>query len=411
MDKMQVHAVSAVDSGILVVGTGPAGLVASLALSQLGCDVTLVGPAPSTGDRRTTALMRPAIEFLDCLGVGDSLRETAAPLVTMRIVDGTARLIRSPGVTFQAAEIGEDFFGLNIPNASLNATLADAVRNNPAITWHQDMVETWAKATDRVAVTLKSGTTLSASLAVAADGRNSPARAAAGISTQTKTLNQSALVLNFAHTRHHGFASTEFHTEYGPCTQVPLPGGFRSSLVWVMRSQDAEGLVELDEAALSLVVETRHQSFLGQVSVEAGRQVYPLASIQPARFAAHRIALVGEAAHVFPPITAQGLNLGMRDVMDLVEVLKAHLTDPGSDAALHVYDARRRPDIIARSKAVNLVNASLLTAFLPVQLARSAGLTMLNTVPPLRAFFMREGMYPGSGFSALLPPALRRVLS
>src|SRR5690606_31212458 len=101
---------------------------------------------------------------------------------------------------------------------------------------------------------------------------------------------------------HHGFASTEFHTESGPCTQVPLPGGFRSSLVWVMRPSDAEAVSQLDDATLSDRLETRQKSFLGEVAVEPGRQIFPLASILPTRFADRRIALIGEAAHVFPPI-------------------------------------------------------------------------------------------------------------
>ena len=409
---IQVDPVGAAENnGILVVGTGPTGLVAALALSKLGKKVALVGPQPRQDDSRTTALMRPAIEFLDRLGAGEALRSIAAPLSTMRIVDATSRLIRSPTVTFRASEIGEEFFGLNIPNAALNETLAKAVRADSTILWHERMVISWATAADHVAVTLDNGETIAADLAVAADGRNSSAREAAGISVRTKSLHQSALVLNFSHARHHGFASTELHTEFGPCTQVPLPGGFRSSLVWVMRPSDAEALAGLDDEALSRRVEARHQSFLGKVSVESGRQVYPLASIQPSRFAARRIALVGEAAHVFPPITAQGLNLGMRDVMDLVDIVGRHPEDPGSDVALQAYEAMRRPDILARSSAVNLVNTSLLSSMLPVQLARSAGLTMLEAIPPLRAFFMREGMYPGSGFSALLPSRFRRSVS
>src|SRR5690606_4977032 len=136
MDEIQDNAVCAVEMNrIMVAGTGPAGLAAALSLAKLGRGVTLVGPAPVTTDRRTTALMRPAIELLDRLGVGEALREVAAPLSTMRIIDATSRLIRSPTVTFRAAEIGEEFFGLNIPNASLNATLAEAVRANAAITW------------------------------------------------------------------------------------------------------------------------------------------------------------------------------------------------------------------------------------------------------------------------------------
>ncbi len=394
---------------ILVAGTGPVGLAAALALADLGCDVILAGPPPSSIDRRTTALMRPAIAFLEELGFAETLAEIAAPLSTMRIVDGTNRLIRSPAVTFRAAEIGEDYFGLNIPNAALNKALSDAVRERRNIRWHEEIVTAWRTDSDYVEALLGDGTAIRASLAVAGDGRNSPAREAAGIRTKRRELNQSALVLNFAHARHHGFSSTEFHTEHGPCTQVPLPGGFRSSLVWVMRPKQAEEMMALDDRALSERIEERQQSFLGEVTVESGRQVFPLVSALPTRFAAHRIALVGEAAHVFPPITAQGLNLGLRDVADLVEMVRKHPDDPGSSLALASYEARRRPDIVARSSAVNLINASLLSDLLPAQLLRSAGLSLLGGIPALRGFFMREGMQPGSGFAALLPRLPRRA--
>ena len=144
------------------------------------------------------------------------------------------------------------------------------------------------------------------------------------------------------------------------------------------------------------------QSVLGRVSVEPGRQVYPLGATLPARFAQNRVALVGEAAHVFPPIGAQGLNLGIRDVRDLVVTVTENRTSPGSEKALSAYDRRRRPDVLARAGAVNLLNLSLLSDMLPAQLARSASLSVVGGFAPLRALFMREGLQPGSGFASML---------
>ncbi|MBL8584023.1 MAG: UbiH/UbiF family hydroxylase [Rhizobiaceae bacterium] len=389
-----------VDADILVAGTGPAGLICALSMAQAGFKVRLVGPRPRTDDRRTTALMVPALRYLSTLGVGEELASEAAPLEAMRIVDGTARLIRSPTVTFRAGEIGEAHFGLNIPNAHLNATLRAAVERQPEITWHHGLVERWETLPQAVAVRLEDGTRLAARLAAAADGRDSPARQAAGIQARAHRFGQSALVVSFAHTRPHGSVSTEFHTETGPFTQVPLRG-LRSSLVWVVTPKEAEELAGLPDNALSRRIEDRMQSMLGRVSVEAGRQVYPLTSALPSHFARSRIALVGEAAHLFPPIGAQGLNLGIRDVRDLVSTAVEHVSDPGSDAALDAYDRRRRPDILARAGAVDLLNRSLLSDLLPAQFLRSAGLSALRTLPPLRSFFMREGLQPGSGFRGL----------
>lgn len=386
------------DGRIIVAGTGPTGLIAALALADLGMQVTLAGPPASLADRRTTALMTPALAQLDGLGVLAALRPKAAPLKVMRIVDATKRLIRSPVVTFRAAEIGEDHFGLNMPNRDLNAALEAAVETRPSIDWRRELVAGWTIGSDKVTARLPDGTALEGVLAVAADGRLSPAREAAGIRTSVRSYPQAALVLNFEHSRGHGFVSTEFHTETGPFTQVPLPG-HRSSLVWVVKPTTAEELLALDDASLSMRVEEQMQSMLGRVSVEPGRQVYPLGAILPARFAQNRIALVGEAAHVFPPIGAQGLNLGIRDVRDLVATVAENRSDPGAESALAVYDRKRRPDVLARAGAVNLLNLSLLSDMLPAQLARSAGLGMVGGFAPIRALFMREGLQPGSGFA------------
>ncbi len=389
------------EAKILVAGTGPAGLIAALSFAGAGFAVTLVGPEPNIEDGRTTALMNPALETLERIGVLTALSDQSAPLKIMRIVDATERLIRSTPATFHAGDIGEERFGLNIPNKVLVATLAQAVAANTSIDWKKTLVESWNPGSDEAVARLVDGSEVSGKLVVAADGRMSPARQAAGISVSSHPFPQAALVLNFGHTLDHNFTSTEFHTQTGPFTQVPLPGGRRSSLVCVVRPETASELAALDDDALSLHIERRMQSMLGRVAVEPKRQIYPLSTSTPKRFARNRVALVGEAAHVFPPIGAQGLNLGIRDIGDLVDVSAKNRSDPGSDKAMITYDLRRRPDIVARTSAVNLLNRSLLSNMLPAQIARSATLELLGRFAPLRAFFMREGLHPGSGFSAL----------
>lgn len=392
------------EAAIIVAGTGPAGLLAALGLAEAGFEVALAGPPPRGDDGRTTALMAPALAFLERVGALEALEASSAPLVAMRIVDATSRLIRSPVVTFRAAEIGLRRFGLNVPNGLLAAELTRLASRHGRIRWTGELVAAWHLGADAVVATLSGRDTVEARLAVAADGRTSQAREAAGIAISSRPLAQAALVLNFAHARDHGFISTEFHTESGPFTQVPLPGR-RSSLVWVVRPGEADALADLSDADLSLRVERRMQSMLGRVEVETARQVYPLGATLPSRFAAKRVALVGEAAHVFPPIGAQGLNLGIRDISELIDISSDNAADPGSERALSRYDARRRPDILARTGAVSLLNMSLLSDLVPAQIARSAGLGVLGAFAPLRAFFMREGLQPGSGlaqaFSAL----------
>ncbi len=387
---------------ITISGGGPAGMMAALALSAKGYRTALLGPETDRNDRRTTALMMPAIRFLEEIGVWGDIAPEAAPLASMRIVDATQRLIRSPAVTFRAGEIDETAFGYNIPNAALNQKLAEAVENNPAIKRITQPAIEYRNNGDHVTITLAGGDTLHTRLVVAADGRNSAAREAAGIRTRRWSYPQTAVVLSFAHEVEHENISTEFHTEEGPFTQVPLKGK-RSSLVWVVNPGRAEMLLALDDLALAQRIEDMMQSMLGKVTIDIRPQAWPLSGMVPLSFASKRTILIGEAAHVFPPIGAQGLNLGTRDVETLIKAIASDPSDPGSDRVIRAYDRGRRPDILARTGSVDALNRSLLSPMLQAQIARGIGLEMLRSFAPLRAFFMREGLRPGSGFSQLLP--------
>lgn len=352
--------------------------------------------------------MRPTLDVLESLAIGRFPEDVAAPLKSMRIIDGTRRLLRSAPVTFHATEIGEDEFGLNITNTALATILTDAVAQRSGITRFEHFVSNWRTGDRANVAVLDNGDALSASLVVAADGRNSPARTAAGITASFHTYPQSALVLNFGHSRPHGSISTEFHTETGPFTVVPLPGR-RSSLVWVVRPQQAQDLLALGDGDLSARIENQMHSILGSVEIESGRQIFPLGSMSPSSLAKNRTALVGEAGHVLPPIGAQGMNLGVRDVAELTRIVSENQSDPGIEAVLSAYRSARRPDVLARSGAVDLLNRSLLSELLPAQLARSAGLAALSAAAPLRAFVMREGLLPGSGWAGLGSTAREKI--
>ena len=393
---------------ILVAGTGPAGLIAALAFAGQGFSVLLAGPEPGDRDERTTALMMPAVRFLQDLHGMTHLVEGAAPLKTMRIADATSRLIRSPFVSFKASEIDEDAFGFNFTNRSLNRQLFDAVKANTSITRQHSFVVQWYPGEQNVDVEFDDGSAAHAKLAIAADGRNSPARAAIEVATRRMDYRQSAFVTDFEHEFDHENASTEFHTDTGPFTQVPLPGK-RSSLVWMVRPETADELAAMDADILSRTIEDRMQSMLGKVKVGTARQIYPLSVLLARTFARRRIALVGEAAHVFPPIGAQGLNLSIRDVSDLLTAVKRNPGDPGSADVLAGYNRLRRPDILARTGSVHLLNQSLLSDMLPAQIARRVGLSMLDAFAPLRGFFMREGMHPGSGFQHFRSSAREQI--
>jgi 2-octaprenyl-6-methoxyphenol hydroxylase len=383
-------ATQASETSIAVVGAGPAGLAAALLLARTGHAVALIAPAAPPPDRRTSALLGGSIALLEKLGVWDELAEAATPLKTMRIVDGTHRLIRAPEVAFEASELELPAFGYNVANADLVASLAHAVAAS-SVTRIEGLAASAAPDAGSIAVTLEDGTHASAKLVVAADGRRSRMREAAGIAVNEWRYNQAALVCNLRHTRPHNFASTEFHTETGPFTLVPLPGD-RSSLVWADKPAECERRLELSDDDLAAEIAERSAWILGDVAIDGRRQVFPLSGMTARRFAASRVALVGEAAHVFPPIGAQGLNLGYRDVAALERVLARHRDDPGAPAALDAFERARRPDVVSRTAAVDALNRTLLSAFLPAQMARGLGLFLLDSVPPLRRAAMQQGL-------------------
>jgi 2-octaprenyl-6-methoxyphenol hydroxylase len=374
---------------IAVVGAGPAGLAAALLLDQIGFRVALIAPERTGADERTSALLAGSVALLERIGVWPLLAAEAAPLRSLRIVDGTRRLIRAPEVLFHCGEIGLAAFGYNIPNAALIDAL-ETILAERAIRRITALAEDIASGDDDVVLDLSNGDRLKARLAVAADGRRSKLRDAAGIPVREWRYDQAALVVNLRHALPHDDTSTEFHTEHGPFTLVPLPGN-RSSLVWVDRPAEANRRAAASDDELAAEIEKRSAAILGAIVIDGRRQVFPLAGMNAARFAARRVALVGEAAHLFPPIGAQGLNLGYRDVVALGEALSG-LADPGAEEPLAAYDRARRGDVLTRSAAVDALNRTLLTGFLPVQGLRGLGLFLLDRVPSLRRAVMRRGV-------------------
>lgn len=391
---------------IAVIGAGPAGMTAALLLAKAGYGTVLVAPPANLDDGRTTALLSASADLYARLGLWETLAPLTAPLRRMRMIDGTDRLIRAPEVTFDSAELELDAFGYNILNKDLNRTLSEAADAASTLTRVEDTVSSYAFLEDHVVIRLASGGEIRARLCVAADGRRSPAREAAGISVKSWSYPQTAVVLNLAHDQPHNDTSNEFHTPTGPFTLVPLPGRM-SSLVCVVSPEDAEPLRAMADEDLALELERRAHSILGKFRIASRPQSYPLSGLTANALAGHRLALIGEAAHVFPPIGAQGLNLGLRDVACLAGHLTpagSPLADPGADALLKAYEKDRWQDITSRTAAVDALNRSLLTDFLPVQMMRSAGLYLADRLPALRRFLMKEGIAPGQRLKGLPLP-------
>ena len=383
-------------SDVVVVGGGPAGLSTAIAMAQSGVKTALVARRAPYADNRTTALLGGSVDFLEQLEVWPRCKDKAAPLQAMRLVDDTGRLIRAPEVRFSCDEIGLDAFGYNIDNRSLIVALEQRAAELPDLARFDDEADTVSPEESTVEVRAGQGKSISARLVVGADGRQSLCREAAGISVRRRDLHQAALTFNVSHTRPHRNISTEFHTPQGPCVFVPLPGN-RCSVVWVAAPREAERLMTLSDDELSAAAEAQSHSVLGRLSVEPGRHVFPLAIEQPQQFAKARIALVGEAAHVLPPIGAQGLNMGLRDAADIADIVRDAMLsgeDPGSPQVLKRYGSARRSDVTSRTFAIDLANRSLLSDFLPMQSLRAAGLHLLGSIGPLRRLAMREGLAP-----------------
>jgi 2-octaprenyl-6-methoxyphenol hydroxylase len=379
-------------------------LTAAIALAGAGVTTTLVGKRPARPDNRTTALLAGSVTALETLGVWPACAPHAAPLRTMRIVDDTGRLWRAPEVTFEADEIGLDAFGANIENRHLIAALEQRAATLPSLRIVEGEVQAVEPGNESVVLLLKAGDRLNAPLVIGADGRHSLCRSAAGIGTDERSYPQIALTVSLRHTRPHHDTSTEFHTASGPFTLVPLPG-VRSSLVWVLDPHVAGDIAALDDAALADEIERRSHSILGKIALESGRGMFPLSVAAARSFAARRIALIGEAAHVIPPIGAQGLNLGLRDAATIGELaIAAHRdgADIGGGDVLAQYDTLRRADVGRRRLAIDLFNRTLLSDFLPVQGARGLGLYLIDRIGPLRRAVMREGIAPAAAQPRLM---------
>jgi len=390
-----------VSTEVAVIGGGPAGLVAAIALATAGVDTLLIAP-PAEPDHRTTALLAGSVTALETLGVWPACASHAAPLRKIRLIDATQRLIRAPEVLFTAVEIDLDAFGHNIENRHLIAALEARAT---ALKLPRIAGAALSLTCDATGVTIKHADgEARVKLVIGADGRRSLCRTAAGIGTNRRTYPQTALTLNLAHARPHGDTSTEFHTESGPFTLVPLPGR-RSSLVCVLEPAHVTELAAMNDAELSREIERRARSLFGAMNVEPGRGIFPLAIETADSFARERIALVGEAAHVVPPIGAQGLNLGLRDgatIAELVAEARRQNIDIGAPDMLARYDTQRRADVTSRAIAVDLLNRSLLTDFLPAQGARGLSLYLVDRIGPLRRVLMREGVTPAASQPRLM---------
>ena len=392
------------DYDIVISGGGIAGLTAAAAFGAAGFDVLCCDPAPPVTDReaagadlRTTAFLQPAQAFLAECGLWDRLAPHAMPLQVMRIVDaGGERPEPRVSHDFDAADISEKPFGWNLPNWLLRREMAARLGDLARVDFRPGTGTTALFTRDAEArVTLSDGARVRARLVIAADGRNSPMRQAAGIGVKTIRFGQKALAFAVTHPIPHGNVSTEIHRTGGPFTLVPLPdhGGRPSSaIVWMEEGPKAEALFALPDAELEAAMSERSCHLFGPLTLASQRTIWPIIAQEAERLSGKRLALVAEAAHVVPPIGAQGLNMSLKDIAALRDLAVAAPERLGDAAMLDAYHRARVADVRARVAGVAALNRISMVQAPALRDLRARGLDTLYSVRPVRKTLMQLGL-------------------
>ncbi len=385
---------------VIISGAGPAGLTAAILIAKDGVRTAIISPT-ANDDPRTTALMHPSMQLLKFMDVWtDELKSSCAPLKQLHLIDDTGNLITAPTLAFRADELDLAEFGWNVPLAKLVPVLKQRAQDL-GVTFIADESKSAEAFSDHISVQTSKGEAYTAKLLIAADGASSPVRKSLGFTTESWSFDQSALATSFAHTATHQSVSTEFHKAAGPFTTVPLPGN-RSSLVWMDRPARIATLHDLSDAELAIEIQLETKGKLGRVSEIGPRKIFPMSGQRATSFADNRCMIVGEAAHVLPPIGAQGLNLSLRDAAQAADLIVGD-EDPGAPSILKDYNNLRRADVVPRQQIVNLMNTSLLSNFPALAVARAAGLGAIANIGVLRKLAMQQGLAP----AANLPFAMR----
>ena len=387
---------------IVISGGGIAGLSAAAAFGSAGFSVLCVDPAPpvtdaaSTGaDLRTTAFLQPSIPVLERAGVWDRLAPHAMPLQVMRIVDaGGVEPIARVSHDFDAADVSDQPFGWNLPNWLLSRELLARLTELPNVDFRPGVGSAGITTREtKGLVRLSDGTSAAARLVVAADGRNSPLRNALGINVRTMRYGQKALAFAVTHPVPHENVSTEIHRSGGPFTLVPLPdrdGQPCSAVVWMERGPEVARLQALPAPAFEAEMTARSGGLFGPLKLASALTAWPIISQIAERFDAERVALMAEAAHVVPPIGAQGLNMSLADLRVLLELATPETL--GNRTMLAQYHRRRWPEVQARVAGVDVLNRASMAGAQPLRDLRARVLDLMYAAAPVRHGLMHLGM-------------------
>ncbi len=399
-----------IETDVLVAGGGVAGLTAAAAFATAGFGVICVDPVPPVtsaeaegSDLRSTAFLMPAVDLLQRAGIWQRLAPEAAALRVMRIADaGGAEGVIRETADFEAEELGARVFGWNLPNWLLRREMVARLDELPGAALRAGVrVERVTPRTEAALVALSDGSLVRAALVVAADGRDSAVREGLGIGVRRWGYGQKAVVFSVAHELPHDGVSTEIHRSGGPFTLVPLPdldGAHRSAVVWMEAGPRAAELAGMPEAAFETELNLRGCGVLGELRLASPRRLWPIVAQLAARLDGPRAALVAEAAHVVPPIGAQGLNMSLRDIATLLDLglaARGAGADIGAPALLARYQRARYGDLVLRMAGIDALNRAAMAGARPLRDLRRAGLKALHGVAPLRRAVMRLGLGAG----------------
>lgn len=387
---------------ILISGGGIAGLAAAAAFGTAGYSVIIVDPAPPVtnasapgADLRSTAFLQPSIPVLTAAGLWPRLEPHAMPLQVMRIIDagGTEPVARITH-DFNAADVSEQPFGWNLPNWLLRREFVAHLQDLHGVDFRPGLATASLVTREAEAlVTLSDGARISAKLVVAADGRHSPVRKALGIGVKTTRYGQKALAFAVTHPEPHNNVSTEVHRSGGPFTLVPLPdhqGKPCSAVVWMETDAAIERLRALSLVEFEAAMNTRSTGLLGWLALASPLTVWPIITQLAERFTGQRTALMAEAAHVVPPIGAQGLNMSLSDLGALLDLVTPETI--GTPAMLAAYQRRRWPDVRLRVAGVDALNRVSMIESRPLRDARAGALHALYSLAPIRRGLMQLGI-------------------
>ncbi len=396
---------------VLIAGGGFAGLTLAIALRKaLGPSfaVTVADPALVANyadDERASAIVAGARRLYETIGVWDGVAEQAQPILDMVVTDSKlGDAVRPVFLAFSGDVVPGEPFAHMIENRYLVAVLAENAKAC-GIDLQAAAVRKVSPGSEGATAELADGTALRTRLVVAADGARSAIRQSAGIATHGWNYGQSAIVINVGHERDHEGRAEEHFLPAGPFAILPLKGR-RSSIVWTEKTREAERIVALPDDAFHAELEQRFKLQLGEISVLGARRVHPLGFFVARSFIAERIALIGDAAHVIHPIAGQGLNMGLKDVAALAEVIvdAARLgLDPGTANVLERYQRWRRFDTMAMGLATDGLNRLFSNRSDVLRLARDVGLGLVERIPNLKRLLIREA----AGLVGEVPKLLR----